>query len=77
LPIKRFPSPANRGLNIKLQGKVPCIPKVQLKDMSEEDVLIQLKFKRKILITLLVKLYNEDQKLVLSAEFDWFITLPK
>jgi hypothetical protein len=60
-----------------LQGKVPCIPKVQLKDMSEEDVLIQLKFKRKILITLLVKLYNEDQKLVLSAEFDWFITLPK
>lgn len=45
--------------------------------MSEEDVLIQLKFKRKILITLAAKLYNEDQKLVLSAEFDWFITLPK
>ena len=61
----------------KIAGQSSLYSKVQLKDMSEEDVLIQLKFKRKILITLLVKLYNEDQKLVLSAEFDWFITLPK
>ncbi len=42
---------------------------------TSDDVLLQLKFKRKCLLTIEVKLYDKENALILTSDFEWFVTM--
>jgi len=43
---------------------------------TASEILQVLKQKRRVLITINVKLYNEQKELVMSGDYEWFVTLP-
>lgn len=59
----------------RLAGEGNLYSKVALVGMTDEEVRKKLLARKKIILTLQVRLYNEENKIVLSTEFDWFITL--
>ena len=61
----------------RLAGEGNLYSKVAMVGITEEEVRKKLLARKKIILTLQVRLYNEENKLVLSAEFDWFITLAR
>lgn len=49
--------------------------KAELVNTTSGDVLLQLKFKRKCLLTIAVKLYDTENTLILTSDFKWFVTM--
>lgn len=49
--------------------------KAKLKDTTCEDILLGLRFKKKALFTIEVKLYNESNQLVVISDYEWFVTM--
>ncbi len=69
--------PILRNANIKY--KKGCLSslysKAKLIDTTLDDILLQLKFKRKCLVSVEVRLFDTEHSLVSISEFEWFITI--
>lgn len=51
--------------------------KAKLVENSIEDILLLLRFKRKALFTIAVTIYDENNTLLINAEYEWFVTMKK
>ncbi len=49
--------------------------KAKLKNITIEDILLLLKFKRKAFFTIEVKLYDTENQIIVSGEFEWFVSM--
>lgn len=62
-------------MKYKKSGDSNLYSKAKLKENTVSDILLQLQFKRKTFFTIEVKLYNEANQLVVTGEFEWFVTM--
>lgn len=65
----------NSTVKYKLSALDSIHSKARLKGVSKTEIINSLKTKRKSLFIIEVKLYNEENKLVVQSEFEWFVTL--
>lgn len=70
LPILR-----NSSVKYKSSAIGTIYSKARLKGISKTEIINALKSKRKALFTIEVKLFNEESKLVVQSDFEWFVTL--
>nr|MBP6316090.1 YiiD C-terminal domain-containing protein [Chitinophagaceae bacterium] len=67
--------------NASIKYKKSCVSilysKAKLIDTTLDDILLQLKFKRKCHATIEVRLYDPENTLISISEFEWFITMQK
>jgi acyl-coenzyme A thioesterase PaaI-like protein len=69
--------PILRGSTVKYKKitSSTLYSKAKLKGTTISDLLLLLQFKRKVLFSIEVKLYDEQGQLVVSSEFEWFVSM--
>lgn len=69
--------PILRSSNIKYKKacNTSLFSKAKLLGITKTEIESQLATKKKTMLTIEVKLYNEMKELVVSGEFHWFVTL--
>lgn len=65
----------NSTVKYKSSGIGNIYSKARLKGISKTEIINSLKTKRKALFIIEVKLYNEENKLVVQSDFEWFVTI--
>ena len=65
----------NATVSYKLPGQGVLYSKAKLLHQSKEEISSALLKKKRVMLEIEVKLYNEDNKMVLKSVFEWFVTL--
>lgn len=72
IPILR-----NATIKYRIGTDSALFSKAKLKGTTVDDILLQLKFKKRSVFMIEVKLYTEDNTVVCVSEFEWFETLKR
>lgn len=69
--------PILRGSTVKYRKVTSSTlySRAKLKGTTVSDLLLLLQFKRKVLFSIEVKLYDAEDQLVVSSEFEWFVSM--